>query len=1093
MIDFKTLVHDHHAVLYRIALGILRDSSSAEDAVQEVYLDLLRRPGEAAESRHLRAWLARCVIHRALMQRRAAGRRDRREALCVREVAVDPIREAERRELRVMVEALPEDQRLAVDLHYLRGFSLEEAASALAVSDRTVSARLKAGLERLRAALAGAGFVLLAASLETELSAGEPAPVPAGMEERLLGLPARTGAGRAEGSGGSRVVAVPLAAAILVCLFFLIDRRGRPADAGGPAAAAAGGGEAASAGPDADRGRARASGELDRSSTVRGVVVDARGVPVAGAAVRLEEQELSRLPGTCVARVNGGRPGRATTSGPDGRFSIPAGHGRIDVSVEARGRAPVTLLDCSADDDLRIVLPDARALRVKVAAEDGGPIGGARVVVMPNVHTFATLDLDARLVPTTCDANELMFRAEASTDAAGVASFAGLPDRECALVSVRHPEFVESMVPVALRERDVLEVVLSPGSDIAGRVLDTTGSPVPGATVVCRRMDGDEIGMVLGDSVRSGEDGSFHFRNAPEGRRYFWCRAPGFAPFRGVSNHSPVEIRLERGVSVSGRVVDDCGEPVPGALVGAAALTAQSVQGFSPVQAGADGRFTIPDLPRGLPLRLEATAPGAARVLREFPAQDGEALDAGDIALGTGAILSGRVSFEDGSPAARLELLLTGHADEIWGLPMDGRPWVHRDVAEEAVCDADGRYRFADLAPGPYVLSFRPEGWPNGERPVRIAPGAARESLEIVLDGGWPLNVEAVDDTGAAVAGLELVASCEGGVLRGRTDEHGRLRLRPTGESAWIWVFDRDLYTGLEDLKVRAGSGTARLVLPSPRKISGRVLMADGSPAAAEVKFAQAGFPPPFLSSDAVETGEDGAFEIEVRSAAPVDLHAKVRFPESSRDGGTRSPYACVVVRAGVAPGSTGIELRAPDIAIDGSVTVVVQNPEGAPLAGATVGIDDFGLGDAGLLAEVATDEKGEVRVQGLPRTRLRAWAQLPDGIDGEIGSAELVVVPDGQTITLRLPRQLPVTGRVVDEAGEPCRDLQVVVYAGGEWINSIHTGEDGRFEIWIPQDLRAVQLRVGVESRSEDLGVFDDVDPRAFQNLRVKRPKTSR
>src|ERR1700733_1185723 len=70
---YGQLVHATQAMVYAVALGVARDSTMAEDAVQEAYLRAFRRLGDLEEPGAFLSWLRRIVIAVALNMRR--GRR----------------------------------------------------------------------------------------------------------------------------------------------------------------------------------------------------------------------------------------------------------------------------------------------------------------------------------------------------------------------------------------------------------------------------------------------------------------------------------------------------------------------------------------------------------------------------------------------------------------------------------------------------------------------------------------------------------------------------------------------------------------------------------------------------------------------------------------------------------------------------------------------------------------------------------------------------------------------------------------------------------------------------------------------------------
>ncbi|MCE9581558.1 MAG: sigma-70 family RNA polymerase sigma factor [Planctomycetes bacterium] len=190
MPTYESLVRDHHALAFKVARSILRDDAAAEDAVQDVYLHFIKNPGALSGAENLRAFVARAAVNRALDLKRGAGRREQHERASLSGRAdMNPVEAASRAELRAKVAELPEEQRLAIEMHYFHGLTKEETAHALQVASGTVSSRLNAALGRLRTALAGAAFVGVLAMLESELAeCAAEAAVPEGMSERLMRL-----------------------------------------------------------------------------------------------------------------------------------------------------------------------------------------------------------------------------------------------------------------------------------------------------------------------------------------------------------------------------------------------------------------------------------------------------------------------------------------------------------------------------------------------------------------------------------------------------------------------------------------------------------------------------------------------------------------------------------------------------------------------------------------------------------------------------------------------------------------------------------------------------------------------------------------
>src|SRR5215218_3407024 len=85
---FDSIFRAHYAYLVAFAQGLLRDRAAAEDAAQEVMLELWRRRSDVAIQESLRAYLLRATRNRALNQLRHANVRKRAEPELVGEDSV---------------------------------------------------------------------------------------------------------------------------------------------------------------------------------------------------------------------------------------------------------------------------------------------------------------------------------------------------------------------------------------------------------------------------------------------------------------------------------------------------------------------------------------------------------------------------------------------------------------------------------------------------------------------------------------------------------------------------------------------------------------------------------------------------------------------------------------------------------------------------------------------------------------------------------------------------------------------------------------------------------------------------------------------
>lgn len=142
--------------LRRLAEGLREDS--AEDAVQEAWVDLLQR--KARPSHHPLAWMRQMVRRHFFRQLRRERRRKRVEtALPPRASGRSAFEVAEDAELRRILgeelSRLPVEAREMLRLRYVEGLGIASIAQRLGVSVETVRSRRRRALERMRQRLVG--------------------------------------------------------------------------------------------------------------------------------------------------------------------------------------------------------------------------------------------------------------------------------------------------------------------------------------------------------------------------------------------------------------------------------------------------------------------------------------------------------------------------------------------------------------------------------------------------------------------------------------------------------------------------------------------------------------------------------------------------------------------------------------------------------------------------------------------------------------------------------------------------------------------------------------------------------------------------
>ena len=136
-----------------LAVRILRDRAEAEDTVQEVFVQVWQQAARFDPSRGTpQAWLCTMARTRALDRlRKRASRREEPELTDSGSTAAPRTEEA--LAVRAALDALPSDQRKALELAYYEGLTQSEIAERLAEPLGTVKTRIRTAMIRLRGVL----------------------------------------------------------------------------------------------------------------------------------------------------------------------------------------------------------------------------------------------------------------------------------------------------------------------------------------------------------------------------------------------------------------------------------------------------------------------------------------------------------------------------------------------------------------------------------------------------------------------------------------------------------------------------------------------------------------------------------------------------------------------------------------------------------------------------------------------------------------------------------------------------------------------------------------------------------------------------
>jgi RNA polymerase sigma-70 factor (ECF subfamily) len=170
-----------HPMLYRWALANATDVDDAEDIAQQALVAIFRKIGHFRGESPLAVWLYRLAMRTAAQRRRTIARRKALDVRAHAEVArsayeTDPGGRVDRDRLTALVrecyDRLPPQQRAALTLVDLEGYTPSEAADLMELAPVT----LRANLFKARASIRRQVFTLSPALAERFAHVGAPVP-----------------------------------------------------------------------------------------------------------------------------------------------------------------------------------------------------------------------------------------------------------------------------------------------------------------------------------------------------------------------------------------------------------------------------------------------------------------------------------------------------------------------------------------------------------------------------------------------------------------------------------------------------------------------------------------------------------------------------------------------------------------------------------------------------------------------------------------------------------------------------------------------------------------------------------------------------
>lgn len=297
-------------------------------------------------------------------------------------------------------------------------------------------------------------------------------------------------------------------------------------------------------------------------------------------------------------------------------------------------------------------------------------------------------------------------------------------------------------------------------------------------------------------------------------------------------------VTMQRGVAVTGRVVDGSGNPIAGASVQLFLTLVSQARAHAIATSGTDGRFDFNNVPQTTAL-LEVRAQGFA-LWRQWDRRFEPTVPShyvGDIVLLAAGGLRGRVIGPDGKGVPRA------------GVHLRKVPTDFLAPEDFTTTDDEGRFHFSTVygGAGRFLLVARAPGFSQGVLPeVAVRAGQITDVGDVRLQTGIALRVSVTGPDGAPVVGARLRAVFDGehaGVgslwqnrqFRATSDERGLGVIRPVYPGPWrLAVYAPGFARHVAELEI-SGSLDHTVRLAQGGSVSGRLTLNNAPEADAQV------------------------------------------------------------------------------------------------------------------------------------------------------------------------------------------------------------------------------------------------------------------
>ncbi len=591
------------------------------------------------------------------------------------------------------------------------------------------------------------------------------------------------------------------------------------------------------------------------------------------------------------------------------------------------------------------------------------------------------------------------------------------------------------------------------GAILSGTVVDAEGKPIADAQVWLHRTvyrEESQRGLVA--SMKTAADGAFSLVDPDyddiegKGRWMLVAYKQGLALDGAHTSDiaKPFELKLVPPETISGKILDEAGKPLPGATVAVTncrvgqygqpgfrrfVLLTDFAKQFG-VQTDQDGAFALHLTPPGASVTLYLCAAGYGSFSISSP------VDVSALRLQPAGSIKGRIVAPEKLPdMAKARLMAFGR--------MSGRDM---SASGEAKVDANGEFEFPELPPGSYLLHISSQPGDayhvQGKSDIEVKSGK-ETVVELQAQKTAVIRGRVIaGDTGQGLADVSVSIS---EAPSGRTQQNGTFEVHALPGDKYIRVFPDEGYLGTryeERIAIELGPEGADVGdIKLERAHTLKFLVVDEQDQPVEeamVTVRVEGDRDYFPAFSSQTTDENGIYEkSSLRAGAIVSARAAKGNAMSEK----------VKATVGETEQPVKLVLKADAAA---AITAIIVDQNGKPVVDAEVSAYERGENWGRSIRSDPPDENGRIECKGLtPGWQYQFRVKAPDSDRLDTGIWTAVAGETHDFGTIKLTRHTAfLAGVVVDGAGKPLGGAKVFNVGDTPGRKQVSTDEQGRFRL---------------------------------------------